>query len=177
MSENPNRYIWLTSSLTPVIPFRVLVWNHRCRRGNQKTVHFNFFLLVSRKHHVDFFPFEYMLKKTKFRCFPCLLKKSRILACMRRTWLLANKARQKVSRMGWEGISPSAPEWTGRDLNSRAQPKLPYFPRPPRCQRGDHTRLIYQPSATHSTNKNNLSVLPLRKCESLCIKNPSSVTF
>ena len=24
--------------------------------------------------------------------------------------------------MGWEGISPSAPEWTGRDLNSRVQP-------------------------------------------------------
>ena len=27
-------------------------------------------------------------------------------------------------------------EWTGRDLN----------PRPPRCQRGDHTRLIYPPN-------------------------------
>ena len=29
-------------------------------------------------------------------------------------------------------------KWTGRDLN----------PRPPRCQRGDHTRLIYPPLDT-----------------------------
>jgi hypothetical protein len=29
--------------------------------------------------------------------------------------------------------------WTGRDLN----------PGPPRCQRGDHTRLIYPPKVWH----------------------------
>ena len=44
-------------------------------------------------------------------------------------------------------------EWTGRDLN----------PRPPRCQRGDHTRLIYQPSATLSTNRKHLSIMPVKK--------------
>jgi hypothetical protein len=32
-----------------------------------------------------------------------------------------HKAQQEFW-MGWEGISPSAPEWTGRDLNSRVQP-------------------------------------------------------
>jgi integrase len=30
--------------------------------------------------------------------------------------------------MGWEGISPSAPEWTGRDLNSRVQPLIAELP-------------------------------------------------
>jgi hypothetical protein len=33
------------------------------------------------------------------------------------------------------------------------------FPRPPRCQRGDHTKLIYQPSNTVSINKNHLSIM------------------
>ena len=32
-------------------------------------------------------------------------------------------------------------EWTGRDLN----------PRPPRCQRGDHSKLIYPPSFSQRT--------------------------
>lgn len=40
------------------------------------------------------------------------------------------------------------------------------FPRPPRCQRGDHTRLIYQPSATHSTNRKHLSIMHQRTTES-----------
>jgi len=35
----------------------------------------------------------------------------------------------------------------------------PSFPRPPRCQRGDHTKLIYQPSNTVSINKKHLSIM------------------
>ena len=33
------------------------------------------------------------------------------------------------------------------------------FPRPPRCQRGDHTKLIYQPSDTVSIDKNHLNIM------------------
>jgi hypothetical protein len=42
--------------------------------------------------------------------------------------------------MGFEPCWGQAALWTGRDLN----------PGPPRCQRGDHTRLIYRPSETVS---------------------------
>ena len=98
-------------------------------------------------------------KKYSYDVFHVYLRKTEFYNRMQKTWFLFNKAQRKVRRMGWEGISPSAPEWTGRDLNSRAQPKLLCFPRPPRCQRGDHARLIYQPSATNSTNKNNLSIM------------------
>ena len=38
--------------------------------------------------------------------------------------------------MGFEPIRVQIALWTGRDLN----------PRLPRCERGDHTRLIYRPN-------------------------------
>ena len=63
-------------------------------------------------------------------------------------FFLKKKLKQRELR-GAGKRSPLPREWTGRDSN----------PRPPRCQRGDRTRLIYQPSDTVSTNKNHLSIM------------------
>ena len=47
-----------------------------------------------------------------------------------------------------EASFPEKVQWTGRDLN----------PRPPRCQRGDHSMLIYPPNCLQSRMRENLSI-------------------
>jgi post-segregation antitoxin (ccd killing protein) len=46
------------------------------------------------------------------------------------------------------GSSPKKVQWTGRDLN----------PRPPRCQRGDHSKLIYPPKHTQTEMQDNINL-------------------